>query len=80
MKIERLISWFDKDTELLVSEENIDSVDLEILKSIFKPPSEDPLMYNPYNIYEDEARELNKYISLKFEFDKYYYQVDCFQI
>jgi hypothetical protein len=80
MKTERVISWFDKETELLVSEKNIDSVDLEILKEIFSPSSEDSLMYNPYDITESEAQKLNKHTDLKFEFDKYFYQVDCFQV
>lgn len=80
MKIERRISWFDKKTELLVSDKNVDIIDLEILKGIFSPTSEDPMMYNPYDITEIEARKLNEYMDLKFEFEKYYYQLDCFQV
>ena len=80
MKIERVISWFNKDTELLVSEKNIDSVDLEFLKQIFNFSADDPLMYNPYEVDEDKAQELKKYVDLHFEFDKYVYQLDCFQI
>ena len=80
MKIERTISWFDKETELLVSEKNFDSVTVEILKKIFSPSADDPLMYNPYDITEDKAQELKKYVDLNFEFDKYFYQVDCFQV
>lgn len=80
MKIERTISWFDKNTELLVSEMNIDSIDVEILKKIFNPSADDPLMYNPYDISEKKAHELKVYVHLNFEFDKYFYQVDCFQV
>lgn len=80
MEIERTISWFDKHTEILVSEKNIDSIDLEILKEIFNPSKDDPLMYNPYNITEAKAKELKKHINIEFEFDRYFYQLDCFQL
>ena len=80
MKIERTISWFDRQTEVLVAEQNIDFITLEILKEIFSPKTDDPLMYNPYEITEVEARKLGKYTDLKFNFEKYYYQVDCFQL
>ncbi len=49
MKIVRLISWFDKKTDKLVGEYNIDDVDFETLKSIMKPRKKDPLMY--YYVY-----------------------------
>jgi hypothetical protein len=80
MKIERLISWFSLDTGSFAGEINIDYVDLDILINIFNPSREDPLMYYPYDINKNIARELNKYIDLNFEFKKYTYQLDCFQI
>ena len=80
IKIERVVSWYGKDTDELVSEKNIDSVQLEILREIFSQSAEDPLMYRPYNIMEKEGRELSRLIELKFDFDKYVYQLECFQI
>jgi hypothetical protein len=35
MKIERLISWFDKKEENLIGEYNIDALSLDVLKEIF---------------------------------------------
>lgn len=79
MKIERIISWFDRADEELIGEFNIDFIPLDILKGIFNPPIEDPLMYNPYDINIEGSEILKKYVDIEFEFDKYTYQIDCFQ-
>lgn len=79
MKIERIISWFDRADEELIGEFNIDFIPLDILKGIFSPPIEDPLMYNPYDINIEESEILKNYVDIEFEFDKYTYQIDCFQ-
>ncbi|MGJ1234590.1 MULTISPECIES: DUF7683 domain-containing protein [Sphingobacterium] len=79
MKIERIISWFDRRDERLIGEFNIDFIPLAILKETFRPPIEDPLMYNPYDINIAESEILKKYVDIEFEFDKYIYQIDCFQ-
>lgn len=80
MKIERIISWFDRRDEVLIGEFNIDFIPLDILKETFRPPIEDPLMYNPYDINIAESEILKKYVDIEFEFDKYIYQIDCFQV
>ena len=80
MKIERVISCFDKNTEELVTEINIDDIDLELLKTIFKFKSEDPQMYDPYTITPEEVDKLKEVVSIKFNFDYFIYQIDCFQI
>ncbi|QQT52137.1 hypothetical protein I6I98_17910 [Sphingobacterium multivorum] len=79
MKIERIISWFDRRDEGLIGEFNIDFIPLDLLKETFRPPIEDPLMYNPYDINIGESEILKKYVDIEFEFDKYIYQIDCFQ-
>lgn len=79
MKVERLISWFSIEDESLEGEFNVDSIDLDVLKRIFNPSSKDTLMYYPYDIDENIAKELNQYINLDFDFKKYIYQLDCFQ-
>ena len=80
MKIERVISWFDKRNEDLIGEFNVDFISIDILKGIFNPPVEDPLLYNPYDINIEEVNSLKEYINIDFEFDKYTYQIDCFQV
>jgi hypothetical protein len=79
MKIERVISWFDKQTEELKGEYNVDHISLDTLKTIFKPDKNDPLMYNPYTIYFQEAKALEALIDFKFDLDNFIYQIDCFQ-
>ncbi len=79
MKVTRIIDVFDKKSEKLVKDININSVSLETLKEIFNPPEDDPLMYNPYWIHEKEAKELKKHIDIEFEFDKYVYDLGCFR-
>lgn len=46
MKIERLISCFDRETEELVCEYNIDHIELETIKEIVQR-KRDPFMYRP---------------------------------
>ncbi|MBW4891122.1 hypothetical protein KXQ82_15460 [Mucilaginibacter sp. HMF5004] len=80
MKIERLISWYDKDTQDLVGEQNIDFLEFQDLKKIFMPQPNDPLMYNPYNIYVHEAEMLKLLLDFDFDFERFNYQLDCFQV
>jgi len=80
MKIERIISWFDRSTEELLGEQNIDNINLEDLKDIFKPGVDDPLMYNPYTINAIEADKLKKIIDIEFDLKSFFYQIDCFQV
>ncbi|KAF0128628.1 MAG: hypothetical protein FD155_3077 [Bacteroidetes bacterium] len=80
MKIERLISWFSIQDEVLIGEIVIDTIELNTLKEIFKPQTNDPLMYNPYPINEEIAKKLQEYLHFDFEFEKFIYQLDCFQV
>jgi hypothetical protein len=79
MKIERVITWFDKSNGKELGEFNVDNISLEVLVSIFNPPSEDYLMYGAYDITEKEVDNLKKYIDFEFYLDKHYYELDCFQ-
>ena len=80
MKIERVISWFDRKNESLIGEYNVDFIPFETLKSIFNPKLDDPLMYNPYDIHIEHIDFFKKYVDIEFDLDKYIYQIDCFQI
>lgn len=79
MEVQRLISWYRREDEALVGEINIDFIPLEVLKETFKPSEDDPLMYNYYWIEREEAEKLKNYLKIDFQFDKYVYQVECFQ-
>jgi hypothetical protein len=76
----RIISWFDKTTEELIGEKNVDDIiSLEKLRIIFSPQADDPLMIYSYNISEYQAEGLKKFVDIEFMFDKYIYQLDCFK-
>ncbi len=82
MKIERLITVFDNSTEGLTEEINIDHIDLEQLKKLFNPPSDDPLMYNVYEIQLDHVQAINELLKDKidFDFEANAYYVECAQL
>ena len=79
MEIIRLISWFDKNTEKLIGEFDISHIQLFVLKEIFNPPKSDPLMYNPYDIDKKIKGKIVNIVDIEFNFEKYVYQLDCFQ-
>ncbi|HEY0612750.1 MAG TPA: hypothetical protein VGD35_23900 [Chitinophaga sp.] len=80
MKVERLISIFNRQTEELVEEINVDYIPLDTLKVIFGPREDDPLMLDPYQIDEKTMNTLSRYLKSRIEFDfkKFIYQLDCF--
>ena len=80
MKIKRLISVFDAETEELELEISIDLIPFEELKAFFNPSKKDPLMYNPYTIKIKHVSFLKRYIDINFDFNKKFYQIDCFEI
>ena len=81
MKIERIISQFDRASKELLREYNIDHIDLEVLRKIFNPKDGDALMYDPYTISCKEAEKISLYLNnFVFDFENSIYQIDCFQV
>ena len=80
MKVERQISWWDKGSETLVGELNIDHIPFEDLKAMFQPPTEDPLMYNQYEIDPLQVQDLDRWVALPFNFDLYSYFIECWRL
>lgn len=81
MKVERFISCFDRETEELISEYNIDHIKLETIKDIIQR-KRDPLMYRAYTLRKKEIEMFKKLLNLDInvDFRKYIYQLDCFQV
>ena len=80
-EVQRLISWFDNETDSLIGEYNIEMlISLAELKTIFDPYPDDPLMYMVYDVSPEIGISLNKYFSFDFDFEKYSYQLDCFWV
>jgi hypothetical protein len=78
MRVERQISWWDKDTSL--AEININHIPFEDLKTIFHPPPEDPFLRNPYEINQLQAQALTRWLAVPFNFNLYSYFVECWRI
>ena len=79
MEVNRVISKYDKSTELLVDETSIDEVPFSILKKLFNPPEDDPLLYNSYEVKSDVIDSLKEIISISLELGKFDYYLECFQ-
>jgi hypothetical protein len=75
-KLYRQIDVFDKKTEGIISEIELDSFDLELIKSRFDIPKADQLMYNPYEI---DLSKTDLFPLIKFDFKKYDYYVACYR-
>lgn len=76
MKVIRQVDIFDKQTEGLVQEVPIHNFDLKTFRERFMAKSEDPLMYDPYEI---TSATMDLFPGIHFDFDKYSYQVSCYQ-
>jgi len=78
MEVERVISWFERESGKFVSEFALDPyLGLEDLKRIFTLYDNDSSMSMVYDIGKVEADKLKDYVD--FNFEKYVYQLDCFQ-
>ena len=79
MKLKRVISIFERNSEKLIEEIDIGGIPLEILKEIFNPPDDDYLMYDPYSINAAYFQKLSSYFPIAHVFnEKNIYQLDCF--
>ena len=76
MEIVRQIDVFDNQTEKLFQEINLDSFDLELYKKRFEVKTEDPLMYDGYEI---TSSTVDLFPNIAFDFGKYSYFVSCYQ-
>ena len=79
--VERLIEINTLDTNEEVESINIDHIPLEKLLEIFTPHEHgDPLLYDPYDIDEDQMKKLNNYLKEPIIYDnvKYDYTLAAF--
>lgn len=53
---------------------------MSTLKVLFSPSIDDPLMYFPYYITISIGEKISEIVKIKFEFDKYSYYLECFQV
>jgi hypothetical protein len=72
----RQIEVFDIKTDLLVKEIEIDSFDLDLMKTKFRIKKDDPLMYDPYEINPSNS---DLFAGIDFDFQKFSYYVAAYQ-
>lgn len=78
MKVERQISWWDRET--LIDEVNIDHIPIEELKALIQPPPEDSLMYHQYEVNQTQVEGFSQWVELAFNFELYSYLVECWPL
>jgi hypothetical protein len=81
--VERFIEINTRDTNEEVESINIDFISLEKLLEIFTPNEHgDPLLYDPYDIDEEQMKKLNNYLKEPVIYDnvKYDYTLAAFGI
>ncbi|WP_017733124.1 DUF7683 domain-containing protein [Nafulsella turpanensis] len=77
---ERLVETFDNKTEKLVAELTLARFDLNQMKTAFAPAIEgDPLMYNMYEINNENYELVDGLCEISFDFDSYSYYLACRQ-
>ncbi len=76
MELTRQIDVFNRDNEELVQEILVENFNLERVTKVFDIPSEDPLMYNPYEI---TSKNCGIFPGVNFDFNKYQYYLACYQ-
>lgn len=77
MTIERTIAYSEKPYGGF-KEIEFKEIDLSLLQSIFNPPVDDPDMDLPYQISEIHAEALEEIFDIKFDFNKYRYDLHTY--
>ncbi|MEM9299543.1 MAG: hypothetical protein AAGA64_14300 [Bacteroidota bacterium] len=70
---ERTIEFFNHSNERLAGELTLAHFNLKDMKAVFNPPTDDPLMYNAYELNSENFHQLNGVAELEFNFEKYSY-------
>lgn len=77
MSLHRLVSWYDKNTNILVGEMDATHIDIAVLRQIFQPSPQDPFLYLSYEIDETKSPPIAEWMPVPFDFETYIYQLDC---
>ncbi|HLZ56015.1 MAG TPA: hypothetical protein VKR06_03625 [Ktedonosporobacter sp.] len=78
-EVVRELTWFDKESELLVGEAELLGLELTTLHHLFGQWPQDPLYSLDYPVGEPEIKELAKYLSSQtlIDLEHYDYFVSC---
>lgn len=79
MKIIRLLSWYDNKSDSLIGEIVLENIEVEVLRKLFNPSKEDPMVYMVYEVTKENISGVQQLTSHKIEIDKYTYFVEAYQ-
>jgi hypothetical protein len=71
----RQIDYYDKITDKLIGEIDIESFDLKMIMKRFSIPNDDPFVFNPYQI---DLSTVDLFPNVNFDFKGYYYYLACY--
>jgi hypothetical protein len=82
MKIQRIISLFDKQKGSLIKEIDISYVSTEVLITIFGMHKDDPLLHGVYSVNKKKLKKLNFFLKepIQKDTDNVIYTLDSFQL
>lgn len=80
MEAHYCISWYEKDTNILLGEIPVNFIPYADLQQVFNLASDEPLMYESHLVEQRQAQRLSRWLVLTFDFSQYIYQLDCFKI
>jgi hypothetical protein len=71
----RQIDYYDKITDKIIGEIDIESFDLDMIKKRFSIHKDDPFVFNPYLI---DLSNVDLFPNVKFDFKRYDYYLACY--
>ncbi|TNE78449.1 MAG: hypothetical protein EP332_14160 [Bacteroidetes bacterium] len=74
--MKRQIAVYDLETDKLVEEIPLQSMDLEVWRSRLNASEDDPKLYDPYEITQETS---DLFPLIEFNFTRYAYYLECYQ-
>jgi hypothetical protein len=79
MQIQRILGRYFRDSEEPQGESDVTDIPFDVLRELFHPPEDDPLMYNVYDVETAHALILQPYVKDKIDLDRFEYKIEAYQ-
>jgi len=79
MQVQRILGKYFRDSDDPQGEVDVTHIPFEVLRDLFLPPADDPLMYNVYDVQQAHALALQPYVSEQIDLDRYEYKLETYQ-
>lgn len=76
-RVRRFLGYFLPEKGYFEGEIDVTYIPLEALKEIFRPEPDDPLMYYCYDVDDDQAKALQRYLDQSLDTTRYKYQLQA---